>query len=90
MESVKLLLEWGADITIRNKDGHSAIDVAILLANKDGKYPTKSISRNTTTKILEIDYRPGKYFINQNQPLIYVKKTRKKNHNTGNFVSAIV
>lgn len=37
VESVKLLLEWGADITIRNKDGYGAIDIAVLNANKDGR-----------------------------------------------------
>lgn len=38
VDSVKILLEWGADITRRNKDGHCAIDIAILQGIKDGTY----------------------------------------------------
>ncbi len=37
VDSVKVLLEWGADLTVRNTNGHCALDIAILRGNKDGK-----------------------------------------------------
>ena len=47
--------------------------------------PTKSISRNTTAEIVRINYMPGKYFINQNQLLIDVKKKQGKNSQHSEF-----
>ncbi len=36
VECIRTLLEWGADLTVQNKDGYSPLDIAILQAHKDG------------------------------------------------------
>ncbi len=36
VECVKALLEWGADITCQNSQGHSALDIAVTLGHKEG------------------------------------------------------